>query len=150
MSACIPVSITYACEGSHRSGASASPWDGHNKLVWKGRSREGRGGSAVRSFRASQRLACCVQSPQADLVVKEQRATATPAGGTRWSCVCSRVFITVVPLAITSSVFAWGRGIVEDMCHERRRAEALVGTLKTSWGYFYFHRKRICKSHPGC
>jgi hypothetical protein len=36
-------------------------------------------------------------------------------------CVC--VFITAVPLI---KLFAWGRGIVEDMCYERRRAETCV------------------------
>ena len=34
-------------------------------------------------------------------------------------CVC--VCITAVP---TIKLFAWGKGIVEDMCYERRRAEA--------------------------
>jgi hypothetical protein len=33
------------------------------------------------------------------------------------------VFITAVPV---TKLFAWGRGIVEDMCYERRRAEACV------------------------
>ena len=33
------------------------------------------------------------------------------------------VFITAIPLI---KLFAWGRGRVEDMCHERRRAEAGV------------------------
>jgi hypothetical protein len=33
------------------------------------------------------------------------------------------VFITAVPLI---KLFAWGRGRVEDMCYERRRAEAGV------------------------
>jgi hypothetical protein len=37
-------------------------------------------------------------------------------------CVC--VFITAVPII---RLFAWGRGLrVEDMCYERRRAEAWV------------------------
>ena len=45
------------------------------------RRREGRGGAAVRSARAKQRLACCAQSLQADLVVKEQRATASGTSG---------------------------------------------------------------------
>ena len=38
-------------------------------------------------------------------------------------CVCVCVFITAVPI---TKLFAWGDGIVEDMCYERRRAEALV------------------------
>ena len=33
------------------------------------------------------------------------------------------VFITAVPI---TKLFAWGDGIVEDMCYERRRAEASV------------------------
>ena len=33
------------------------------------------------------------------------------------------VFITAVPII---KLFAWGKGIVEDMCYERRRAEACV------------------------
>jgi hypothetical protein len=32
-------------------------------------------------------------------------------------------FITAVPF---TKMFAWGRGIVEEMCYERRRAEACV------------------------
>ena len=36
-------------------------------------------------------------------------------------CVC--VFITAVP---STKLFAWGGGILEDMCYERRRAEACV------------------------
>jgi hypothetical protein len=39
-----------------------------------------------------------------------------------FSSIC--VFITAVPI---TKLFAWGRGIVEDMCYERRRAEACVG-----------------------
>ena len=38
----------------------------------------------------------------------------------RATTVC--VFITAVPI---TKLFAWGEGIVEDMCYERRRAEAL-------------------------
>jgi hypothetical protein len=38
-------------------------------------------------------------------------------------CVCARAFITAVPI---TKLFAWGEGIVEDMCYERRRAEACV------------------------
>ena len=42
-------------------------------------------------------------------------------GGGAAACV----FITAVP--ITKLLFAWrGRGIVKDMCYERRRAEACV------------------------
>ncbi len=38
-------------------------------------------------------------------------------------CVCVCVFITAGP---STKLFAWGGGILEDMCHERRRAEACV------------------------
>jgi hypothetical protein len=39
-------------------------------------------------------------------------------------CVSVCVFITAVPI---TKLFAWGgRGIVEDMCYERLRAEACV------------------------
>ena len=38
-------------------------------------------------------------------------------------CVCVCVLLTAVPMI---KLFTWGRGIVEDMCYERRRAEACV------------------------
>ena len=47
----------------------------------------------------------------------EQRVSLSP----RRVRVC--VFITAVPI---TKLFAWGEGIVEDMCYERRRAEACV------------------------
>ena len=38
-----------------------------------------RGGAAIRSAWARRSLTCCTQRPQTDIVVKEQRVTATPA-----------------------------------------------------------------------
>ena len=40
------------------------------------------------------------------------------------------VFITAVPLI---KLFAWGEGRVEDICYERRRAEAGVDCLPITW-----------------
>jgi hypothetical protein len=51
-----------------------------DKLVLEGRKLGNR--EAVCSARARQRLACCAQSPQADFVIKEQRATASGTSGT--------------------------------------------------------------------
>ena len=44
--------------------------------------------------------------------------------GTQFSNLYLLLFIAAVP---SIKLFAWGEGIVEDVCYERRRAEACVG-----------------------